>query len=87
MGEEEGRLLPCAHPLQDFQAVLRGATQQFLNGLWFCDIKTVKEGAVEVLNKERESQEVLERQHQQKVETQSSNHTLSAPPFTHVPGR
>lgn len=44
-------MLPCAYPLQDFQAVLRGATQQFLNGLWFCDIKTVKEGAIEVLNK------------------------------------
>lgn len=51
--------LPGTHPLQDFQAVLRGATQQFQNGLWFCDIKTLEEGALEVLSKKRKSQEAL----------------------------
>lgn len=87
VGEEETRLLPCIHPLQDFQAVLRGATQQFLNGLWFCDIKTLEEGAAEVLSKERESQEALESQHQRRAETHICSQALSAPPFTHVPGR
>lgn len=46
---EETRMLPYAHPLQDFQAILRRTTQQFPNGLWFCDIKTLEEGAVEIL--------------------------------------
>lgn len=53
-------MLPNTHPLQDFQAVLRGTTQQFLNGLGFCDIKTLQDRAVEVLSKERENQEALE---------------------------
>lgn len=56
-------MLPYAHPLQDFQAILRRTTQQFPNGLWFCDIKTLEEGAVEILSNERESQEALEIPH------------------------
>lgn len=48
-GEEEPRTLPDTDPLQDFQAVLGRATQQFLNGLWFGDIKTLEEGTIEVL--------------------------------------
>lgn len=51
--------LPDTHPLQDFQAVLRGATQQFQNGLGFCDVKTLEEGALEVLSKEGENQGAL----------------------------
>lgn len=51
-------MLPNTHPLQDFQAVLRGTTQQFLNGLRFCDIKTLKDWAVEILIKERKTRKL-----------------------------
>lgn len=57
-GEEETKMLPNTHPLQDFQAVLRGTTQQFLNGLRFCDIKTLKDWAVEILIKERKTRKL-----------------------------
>lgn len=81
VGEEETTPLPYTHPLQDFQAVLRGATQQFLDGLWFCDIKTLEEGAVEVLSKERESQEALESHNHLRAAMHFSAHDLGAPSY------
>lgn len=80
MGEEAAAPLPCIHPLQDIHAVLRGSTQQLLHSLWLFDVKTLEEGALEVLNKEGESQEALENQNQRRAAMHVCAHALAAPP-------